>query len=237
MQRYFSTQKIDNNFILNKDDIHHIKTVMRMKDNDKITVVYQNVPYLCHISKGENDINIIIDEVLKKEEDKMLKINLIVPVLKEQKMDYIIQKATELGVLTITPFISERGIVKINNDNGTKKVSRWQKIAKEASEQSKRNDIPKISRIITFRELEEISGIKIVCSTKEKVKNIKNVLKTYKDCDTMSIVVGPEGGLSNREEEKLISSGYIPVSLGERIMRVETVPLYIMSVVNYEFME
>lgn len=237
MQRYFSTQKIDNNFILNKDDIHHIKTVMRMKDNDKITVVYQNVPYLCHISKGENNINIIIDEVLKKEEDKMLKINLIVPVLKEQKMDYIIQKATELGVLTITPFISERGIVKINNDNGTKKVSRWQKIAKEASEQSKRNDIPKISRIITFRELEEISGIKIVCSTKEKVKNIKNVLKTYKDCDTMSIVVGPEGGLSNREEEKLISSGYIPVSLGERIMRVETVPLYIMSVVNYEFME
>lgn len=237
MQRYFSTQKIDNNFILNKDDIHHIKTVMRMKDNDKITVVYQNVPYLCHISKGENDINIIIDEVLKKEEDKMLKINLIVPVLKEQKMDYIIQKATELGVLTITPFISERGIVKINNDNGTKKVSRWQKIAKEASEQSKRNDIPKISRIITFKELEEISGIKIVCSTKEKVKNIKNVLKTYKDCDTMSIVVGPEGGLSNREEEKLISSGYIPVSLGERIMRVETVPLYIMSVVNYEFME
>lgn len=237
MQRYFSTQKIDNNFILNKDDIHHIKTVMRMKDNDKITVVYQNVPYLCHISKGENNINIIIDEVLKKEEDKMLKINLIVPVLKEQKMDYIIQKATELGVLTITPFISERGIVKINNDNGTKKVSRWQKIAKEASEQSKRNDIPKISRIITFKELEEISGIKIVCSTKEKVKNIKNVLKTYKDCDTMSIVVGPEGGLSNREEEKLISSGYIPVSLGERIMRVETVPLYIMSVVNYEFME
>lgn len=237
MQRYFSTQKIDNNFILNKDDIHHIKTVMRMKDNDKITVVYQNVPYLCHISKGENNINIIIDEVLKKEEDKMLKINLIVPVLKEQKMDYIIQKATELGVLTITPFISERGIVKINNDNGTKKVSRWQKIAKEASEQSKRNDIPKIGRIITFKELEEISGIKIVCSTKEKVKNIKNVLKTYKDCDTMSIVVGPEGGLSNREEEKLISSGYIPVSLGERIMRVETVPLYIMSVVNYEFME
>lgn len=237
MQRYFSNQKIDNNFILNRDDIHHIKNVMRMKDNDKITVVYQNIPYLCHIEKKENDINIIIDEVLKKEEHKMLKINLIVPVLKEQKMDYIIQKATELGVFSITPFISERGIVKINNDNGDKKVNRWQKIAKEASEQSKRNDIPKISSINTFKELEEISGTKIICSTKEKEKNIKNVLKTYKDCDTMSIVVGPEGGLSNREEEKLISSGYIPVSLGERIMRVETVPLYIMSVVNYEFME
>ena len=237
MQRYFSDKKIDNKFVLSNDDIHHIKNVMRMKDDDEIVVVYKNIPYLCCIENVNKNIEILIKKELEKTIDECIKINLIVPVLKEQKMDYIIQKATELGVFSIIPFKSERGIVKVNEDNSSKKVSRWQKIAKEASEQSKRNSIPKIHDIKTVKELEEMSGIKVVCSTKEKQKNIKNVLKTYRDCDTMSIVVGPEGGLSEKEEETLIKYGFIPVSLGSRIMRVETVPLYVMSVVNYEFME
>ena len=96
MQRYFSKQKIDNTFILNNDDYYHIKTVMRMTNNDNIEVVYEEIPYLCEITNIENDIKIKIVKELDVIKDKMPYVTILIPILKEQKMDYILQKATEL---------------------------------------------------------------------------------------------------------------------------------------------
>ena len=174
-------------------------------------------------------------EIAEKIEDK--EIILAIPLLKEQKMDLVLQKATELGVTKIIPVTMERSIVKLDDSKEVKKIDRWSKICKEASEQSKRNSIPVISNIMTLKELVKEEGIKIVCSTIEKENNLKKFLTEHKNYDKIIIVVGPEGGISSKEEEYLVSEGFTRVSLGKRIMRVETVPIFILSALNYEFME
>ena len=231
MQRYFVKEKDGNYFIPEQEDLHHIYHVMRMKDGDEVEVVYHEKLYVGKICQNK----ITVEEKLLFEENKK-KITLIVPVLKEQKMDYILQKATELGVSSIYPFKAERSVVKTDGKD-EKKIIRWRKIVKEASEQSKRVTIPEIPKIFELKELGNIEGEKIVCSTIEKEKNIKKYLTKHKNYDRINIVVGPEGGLSLKEETFLMVSGYEPVSLGNLIMRVETVPLYILSVISYENME
>lgn len=231
MQRYFSN-KLDNNFFnINKDDLYHIFTVMRMKEHDTIEVVYNKRLFLATI---ENDGIKLKDEV-KTYCDNIPYIVICIPLLKETKMDYILQKATELGVNEIIPVITERSIIKIN-DKIDSKIKRWEKICKEASEQSKRLNIPIITNVKKQSEL-NFDCLKLVCDTKEKQKNIKTIFKDNLKCDKIVFMVGPEGGLSEAEIKKLNAIGFISVSLGTRIMRVETVPLYLMSVINYEFME
>lgn len=235
MQRYFSKQKIEDTFILKNDDYYHIKTVMRMKDKDKIEVVYDEIPYLCEINNISTNIEIKIIDKLDIIKDNMPYITLLIPILKEQKMDYILQKSTELGVNEIIPVIMERSIVKIE-EKENKKLERWNRIVKEASEQSHRNTIPKIDKIEKINTL-NLKGLNLVCSTVEKENTIKKVFKNNINCDKINMLIGPEGGISPKEEEILKSNGFIPVTLGNRIMRVETVPLYLMSIINYEYME
>jgi len=232
MQRYFSSKLDDNKFILNSDDIYHIKTVMRMNSSDLIEVVYENELYICHL---DDVYNAVINNKVNLEKNKKVYSILCLPLLSDQKFSFVLQKATELGIDEIIPVVTERSIVKIK-DKEDKKLLRWNKICKEASEQSKRIDIPKISDIKKIDEL-NLDGLKIVCSTSEKTKTLKNVLQNTTNCDRIVIMVGPEGGLAPLEEEKLISLGFVPVTLGSNIMRVETVPIFMLSVLNYEMME
>lgn len=229
MQRYFSEVKKDNLFLLKDEDLYHIKTVLRMNINDEIEVVYEQKVYICKLDKN---YNAIIEKVI--EDNKIKKINyvLCVPILQEQKMSFILQKATELGVDLIIPILTARSMVKVK-DKENKKIERWKRICKEASEQSKRVTIPEVSEIKKITDL-NLDGLKIVCSTKEKDNTLKKVLKNNLKCDKIIMVVGPEGGLTLDEENKLIDLGFIPTSLGDNILRVETAPLYLLSVLNYE---
>lgn len=229
MQRYFSEVKKDNLFLLKDEDLYHIKTVMRMNINDEIEVVYEQKVHICKLDKN---YNAIIEKVI--EDNKIKKINyvLCVPILQEQKMSFILQKATELGVDLIIPILTARSMVKVK-DKENKKIERWKRICKEASEQSKRVTIPEVSEIKKITDL-NLDGLKIVCSTKEKDNTLKKVLKNNLKCDKIIMVVGPEGGLTLDEENKLIVLGFIPTSLGDNILRVETAPLYLLSVLNYE---
>jgi len=236
MQRYFSKVKKDNKMELSNDDIYHITKVMRMKDNDKVEVVYNSTVFICEVNVNELPFVSIINEV-PNDSINAHKVTLIIPLLKEQKMDLILQKATELGVYEIIPVIMKRSIIKLEKGKEDKKIERWTKICKEASEQSKRTDIPLITSVKNISQLSDIDGIKLVCSTTEKQKTIKNFLTANQNYDKISIVVGPEGGISDDEEELLVNQGFTRVSLGDRIMRVETVPIFILSALNYEFME
>ena len=234
MQRYFAKDKIDDRFVLDDGDIHHICNVMRMKNNECIEVVYDNVLYRCKVLLDDG-FCVLLDGVLDSSSND-IGVVLIVPVLKEQKMDLVLQKATELGVSSIIPIVTDRCVVKVN-DKESKKLDRWRRIVKEASEQSKRISVPTVENIRKIDDLDFSDGVKLVCSTKEKVKNIKNIMKNYRKCAKMYIVVGPEGGLSTEEELRLNNLGFVSISLGSRILRVETVPLFILSVINYELME
>ena len=236
MQRYFAIEKKDNKFILDNKDLHHIKNVMRMKDDEEIEVVFNEKLYRCSINYN-NDIDInIIDEIISENSEDKLKISIIVPVLKEHKMDLILQKSTELGVDEIIPIITERTLVKMN-DKEDKKIERWKRICKEASEQSMRLNVPNITNVKKISDLDNIDCVKLVCSTQEGCISLKNFLQTNRNCDKIVIVVGPEGGLSINEEKKLNELGFISISLGNNILRVETVPLTIISMINYEYME
>ena len=229
MQRYFSEVKKDNLFLLKDEDLYHIKTVMRMNVNDEIEVVYEQKVYICKLDKN---YNAIIEKVIENNIIKKMNYVLCVPILQEQKMSFILQKATELGVDLIIPILTSRSMVKVK-DKENKKIERWKRICKEASEQSKRVTIPLVSEVKKITDL-DLGGLKIVCSTKEKDNTLKKILKNNLKCDKIIMVVGPEGGLTLDEENQLIDLGFIPTSLGDNILRVETAPLYLLSVLNYE---
>ena len=230
MQRYFIKNK---DMLLEESDIRHIKKVMRMNINDKIEVVYNNKLHICEITSLE-PFNIKVIE--KLDEDKKTKIELTVAValVKEQKMDLILQKLTELGVSRIIPVSMERSIVKLDKERFNKKKVRWESICKEASEQSKRTNIPIIEDIKSIKDLtKEDADLKLVASTKEKEKLLNYYLQSIEDCAKIIMVIGPEGGISDKEEDILVSNGYNRVSFGNLIFRVEPATIYVASIINY----
>ena len=236
MQRYFGIKKTNDSLILEDGDYHHIKNVMRKRDGDFVEVVIDEKLYLGCIENVKSDVNVKLIKKLDFYCDVIPFVNLIIPLLQESKMDLILQKAAELGVKKITVCPFKRCMVKANSkiDN---KLKRWQKILKEASEQSFRIDIPEVVFINNINLLEDLTGIKIVCSTKKVANNLKMVLTNLKNNDIINIVIGPEGGLDTLEEDYLNDIDFASTTLGSRIMRVESVPLFVMSCINYEYME
>lgn len=236
MQRYFGFSKDDKYLYLEQSDYHHIKNVMRNNDGDFIEVVVDNKLYLGCIENVKSDVNVLIEKELEIKLDFIPKVNLIIPILKEQKMDLILQKACEMGVDKTTIIPLKRCVVRVDGKKINSKLDRWTRILKEASEQSFRSNIPNIEFVDSINKLSNLDGLKIVCSTKKNLENVKMVLKKNKNCDTINVVVGPEGGLDDNEEKMLKELGFLSTTLGSRIMRVESVPLFIMSIINYEYM-
>lgn len=236
MQRYFGLKEIDNRLILDSSDYHHIKNVMRNSDGDLIEVVIDKKLYLGCIQNVKSDISIFVKKELEIDQEIIPKVNLIIPLLKENKMDLILQKSCEMGVSKITILSLKRCVVKVDEKKINNKLDRWIRILKEASEQSFRNFIPEIEFIDSIKKIEKLDGLKIVCSTKNNLNNVKRVLTDNRNCDTINVVIGPEGGLDDLEENILNKYGFISTTFGSRILRVETVPLFIMSIINYEYM-
>ena len=233
MQRYFVKKKENNNFLLEESDIRHIKKVMRMNINDNIEVVYNNKLYICKITILE-PFSIITMEEIYEEEKSNLDLTIAIGLVKEQKMDLILQKLTELGVNKIIPVSMERSIVKLDKERFAKKKIRWESICKEASEQSKRTNIPIITDIMSIDDLTKLNyDIKLVASTKEKDKLLNYYLQNIGACAKIIMVIGPEGGISDKEESLLCSRGYNRVSFGKLIFRVETAAIYVASIFNF----
>ena len=235
MQRYFAKDKINNKMILLDGDIHHIKKVMRMNINDNIEVVYEEKLYLCKII---DNYDIEIEKEINEDNELNVDVTIAIGMVKEQKFDLILQKLTELGVKEIIPLNMERSIIKLDNSKIDKKVERWNLICKEASEQSKRNLVPKVNVPSSLKDLVKLDyDKKLICSVKQKDNFINSYLHFKDQCVKMLIVIGPEGGVSDKEEEFLNDNGFISVSLGKRVLRVETAAMYVASVINYSCME
>lgn len=235
MQRYFAKDKINNKIILLDSDMYHITKVMRMNIGDEIEVIYDKKLYLCKIIN-----NYEIETVKEVEEDNELNIDITIAIgmVKEQKFDLILQKLTELGVKEIIPLAMERSIIKLDSSKINKKLDRWNMICKEASEQSKRNIIPKVKEPMSLKELVSLDyDTKLICSVKQKENFINYYLQQEEKCAKMLVVIGPEGGISDKEEQFLNDNNFINVSLGNRVLRVETAAIYVASVINYSCME
>ena len=235
MQRYFSNLLNNNEYLLSSDDSYHIKKVMRMKIGDEIEIVDNKKVFLCKIVSLEPVKAKVIKVIIENHENSK-KVILVQSLVNETKMDYVLQKGTEIGYTEFYGFKAHNSVIK-ENDKSNKKLLRWQKIVKEAAEQSKRNIIPEVMEIVDITGLCKLKAdLKLLLTVNEKTKNIKKVLKEFQNYDTIIIVVGPEGGFTPKEEEQLMKNGYISTSLGGRVLRSETAGMVALSMINYEWM-
>ncbi len=237
MQRYFCNSINNNIMILSKEDSYHIIKVMRMNLSDKIEVVNNKQVYICKIIELNPFVKVEIIKIQDENNELETEVTLVQSLVKEQKMDYILQKATELGVYKIIPYQASRSIVNVSKKED-KKQMRWQTILKEASEQSKRNIIPEITQSMSLSEIVNLHDYdtKILCTIKENTESLKKVLSKSNSSGKMLIVVGPEGGFTEEETNTMISNGFITVSLGSSVLRTETASLFILSSIRYHSM-
>lgn len=233
MQRYFAKGIYNDKIVLLDSDIHHIKNVMRMQIGAKIDVVYANKLYICSIEKFD-PFSLKIEDITQENKNLYFNVTMAIGLIKEQKMDLVLQKLTELGVSEIIPLEMERSIVKIDRQRMQKKKIRWQTICKEASEQSKRMNIPNITDVMTIKELVKMKAdVKLIASTKERNKMLDYYLQRVDKYAKIIMVVGPEGGISDKEEDFLLNNGFNSVSFGDLILRVETAAIYAGVVFNF----
>ncbi len=233
MQQYFAKNKV---LELEDSDYHHIKNVMRMKIGDVIKVVYDGVSYECKLTNVSNKSSFDVISKNKKEEDNLM-VDVAFSLIKEQKLNYLLQKTTEVGVNELFPVNAKRSVVKINREKELSKKDRWQKICKEAAEQSFRSNVPVVNSVCELTDLTKKEyDLKLLCSLNKNTKNIKKVLPNDNKCVKILLVVGPEGGFDSKEEEYLLKNGFISVSLGNNVLRAETAPVVALSMIKYEFM-
>ena len=153
-------------------------------------------------------------------------------------MELVVQKATELGAIRIIPVMMERSIPKFDKDKEQAKVNRWQKIAKEAAEQSGRLIIPFVDPVKPFKDLfllKKDSDLCVLLWEMEKENMIKKVLQEHRGIKNLLVEIGPEGGFSHEEVESAKAAGFITASLGSRIVRTETASIAVLSILEYEF--
>ncbi len=243
---------VDNNQIKDKNvkiigqDAKHIGFVLRMTEKEKIYINNKDtaIKYLAeisHISKEEVDC-ILLNEVETTEPN--IKITLFQGLPKSDKMEYIIQKAVELGIYEIIPVNMKNCIAKLKDED--KKIQRWQAISEAAAKQSKRNIIPQICRLKSIEDvaksIKDFDCMIVAYENEDKI-TLKQILqenrtkfsnKENKDCK-IAIVIGPEGGIDEKEAKLLSDEGAKIVSLGKRILRTETASLAMLSMIMYEY--
>ena len=240
MHRFFlKEEQIRNDHVfLNPEESKQIKNVLRLSAGDRILVLdNQGNTYIVEISKSESKTlkGKIIEKKFQKP-DSQFSVSLGQALTKGPKTDFIIQKATELGVDNITFIETERSVVKYKNVMTKDRLTRWKKIAKEAAEQSHRLTIPSISccrNLEDFCKTTENAGLRLIFWEEEKEKKLRDCLKNDIDIRRLSILVGPEGGFSLKEIELTRDFGFIPVGLGLRILKTETAVVSILSIVQF----
>ncbi|ETI66121.1 16S rRNA (uracil(1498)-N(3))-methyltransferase [Neobacillus vireti] len=245
MQRYFVKHRVnDERFFIDEEDRHHIVKVMRMQVGDQIICVDQEGKQaICRLAEI-TDESVVADVVQWKEEISELPISITIAsgLPKGDKLEWIIQKGTELGAHQFLPFSAARSVVKWDEKKATKKIERWQKIAKEAAEQSHRAFMPEIVSPMSFKALMGKSkdfDYKLAAfedeSRKGEMHLFSSTLKQMKNGESLLMVFGPEGGLADEEVKQLKDHGFGLCGLGPRILRTETAPLYALSAISYHF--
>lgn len=230
MQRYFAS-KNNNQIILGDGDIHHLLHVMRAKVNDELEAVVDGKLY-SSIIKSINPLNIEISHEIPTDSELKVPVTLLFALAKGDKIDFVIQKATELGVSKIALINTKYSVVKFDSKDIRRKLERYQKIAKEASEQSHRVVVPDILGIYDIDKIpdELLSDLNLLAYEKEAGQTSDFI---NKDAKSISVMIGPEGGFCEEEVNKLINRGFKLISLGKRILRTETAAVYALSVISY----
>ena len=241
MQQFFAEPSWirENKIFMQGSDVNHIRNVLRMKPGEDVRVNDgRGKTYLCCISSYEEQ-TAVLDILKELDSDTELpsRIILFQGLPKGDKMEWIVQKAVELGAYSIVPFAAKRSVVKLDEKKAAKKRARWQLIAKGAAEQSGRGIIPEVSTVRTFAEALGMAGeldvVLIPYELEEGMKETVRILEEIAPGQSVGIFIGPEGGFEEEEVERAKAAGAHAVTLGKRILRTETAGLTALSILMY----
>lgn len=232
MQQFYIDKKLNINdeYLFDKDDSHHIKNVLRMNKGETVRLVFEKDAYLAKIDYLNKEPFAVVFEVDEYKRDLNCKITLIQGLIKLDKWDLILQKATEFGVSQIVPLYSSR--VNLKKDIVINKKERWEKIVVEACKQCKRESIVLVNDLINIDDCKNfMSEINLVAYELDFNKN-NNILNYLKSNKSVTIIIGCEGGFSESEIKKLNDIGFLNVGLGKRILRAESASMYALSLIS-----
>ena len=220
----------------NKEQIHHLKDVLRLKVKDNLMIFDgRGNEYNCIIEKIANEVTLGIKrKSLPSYKKEGIKITLACAIPKKSKMDDIIDKLTQLGVARIIPLETERVVVKLNKNKKEMRLLRWQKIALNAAQQSQRNTSPVIDPIKNIREVlikSENYDLKLIPTLTGKRKILKEIFTQIKPKNIL-VLIGPEGDFSPQEVALAVKAGCIPVTLGDLVLRVDTAAIAVVSFIR-----
>ncbi len=242
MSRFFidKSQIVEKRGIITGPDVNHIARVLRMGQGDSLLLCdgegYDYETRIVSISKDEIEVEVLSSAPCGNEPE--VQVTLFQGLPKQGKMEWIIEKCTELGISTIVPVQMARSVVKLSREQAEKKLERWQKTAREAAKQCGRGRVPRVLMPVTLKELrkEDLPEFLLLPYEAERSSSVKNALQSQK-AKTAGIFIGPEGGFEPEEAELLQSLGAHCVTLGPRILRTETAGLTALSVLLYEWDE
>ncbi len=239
---YVSPEKVGKEDILiDGKEAHHILDVMRMQDGDKV-VVFDGTgnEYIGFIKNTDRTARRLLVEIIRTEKPsskRVPEITLAQALPKKGKMDYIIEKATELGASEVIPLVSDRTIVRPDDAGCRKKVERWKKLAVEAAKQCGRTDVPEIDAVTEFSEMidrmDRYDLVLFACLT-DKTISLRKSLEGFKSGKIL-VFIGPEGDFTPEEMKMADVENCRFVSLGKRVLKSDTAGLALLSVLDYEF--
>lgn len=220
-------------------DVNHIKNVLRMKRGDQVMVSDgEGMQYLCALeSFADGLVWFEIVDTWKENRELSSKLYLFQGLPKSDKMELIIQKATELGVYEVVPVVTGRTVVRLDEKKAQKKTARWNAIAESAAKQSGRSRIPRVREAMTFSEAlasaGELDVLLIPYEKAEGMEATRQVIEGIRPGQSVGIFIGPEGGFEEAEVEQAVALGAAPVTLGRRILRTETAGFVMLSMLLY----
>ena len=241
MSRFFvkSNMICGSEITLSEEDSAHLARVLRADIGDMITVCddigTEYEAEIFYISKKE--VKAKITDYKKSATEAKVEVTIFQGLPKGSKMELIIQKCVEIGVCRIVPMATVRAVVKINDEKSAGKVKRWNKIAEEAAKQSGRGIIPVVEAPLSFKEAAGKASefdMAIIAYEQHDKADIKTYLRS-KTPKKIAVYIGPEGGFDEEEIKIAEDSGIYAVSLGKRILRTETAPIALLSVIMYEY--
>jgi 16S rRNA (uracil1498-N3)-methyltransferase len=244
MQRYFvkNNQITNSGITITGDDVMHISIVMRMKVGAQVEVCDEDSHcFLCEVKTiSKQEVYLSIKDIIAHNPELGIEVTIAHGLVRREKTEEVIQKISEMGAYAYIPLKLERSIVKVSSELEDKKTERYQKIAKEASEQAHRTKVMQIKKPQSLSQLIENKHDYDLClfayeeSAKNNGMSLKAALSQWAGSKII-IVIGPEGGISPKEAEILQQSDFIAVGLGPRILRTETAPQYVLSAISYQF--
>ena len=208
--------------------------VLRMQPGDVITLFNgEGGEFEATVTRmGRSDVDVEVGVHHPVEREAPCQVHFLAGITANERMDWLVEKATELGAVSITPVMAERSVLKLKGERADKKLAHWQGVAVAAAEQCGRNRVTRIDNACTLAQwlaqhpASAGSGVRLVLSLSEGTRPLAEAVQGQM---AVTLLSGPEGGLSPAEEALALSAGFVPVTLGPRVLRAETAPLAVLA--------